>query len=300
MLRWSIKQRVNAVAGVMTAVLLKVARRFDHRRMSDFLAAVLRRIGPWLPEHRVGRANLTAAFPEKSPAEIEAILAGVWENLGRVAADFAHLDRIDIPTVDRPFSSSVEYEPRSFERFVRLRDSGQGSLIFTAHLGNWELPARIAAASGVKTAVLYRRPNIGAAAEAIAKIRHANMGILVPAAPDAPFRLAALLQEGVHVGMLVDQHFDRGVEVEFFGRRCKANPTLARLARHFDCPIQGIRLIRIGEHRFRAELTDAIPAVRDSSGKVDVQKTMQAVTTVVEQWVRETPEQWLWLHRRWR
>ena len=54
----------------------------------------MRRLGPWLPEHRVGRANLAAAFPEKSPAEIEQILRGVWDNLGRVGAEFAHLDRL--------------------------------------------------------------------------------------------------------------------------------------------------------------------------------------------------------------
>ena len=54
----------------------------------------MRRIGPWLPEHRIGRANLTAAFPEKSDAEIEEILRGVWDNLGRVGAEFAHLDRL--------------------------------------------------------------------------------------------------------------------------------------------------------------------------------------------------------------
>ncbi len=100
--------------------------------------------------------------------------------------------------------------------------------------------------------------------------------------------------------MLADQHFTMGIDVEFFGRRCKANPTLARLARRFDCPIHGTRAIRLPDHRFRLELTEALSVPRDAEGKIDVAKTMQMVTTIIEGWVREHPEQWLWLHRRWR
>jgi KDO2-lipid IV(A) lauroyltransferase len=90
------------------------------------------------------------------------------------------------------------------------------------------------------------------------------------------------------------------VKVTFFGRRTKANPFLARLARHVDCPIHGVRVIRLPERRFRIELTEAIEPVRDPSGQIDVTGTMQAITGVIEGWVREHPEQWLWLHRRWR
>jgi len=109
-----------------------------------------------------------------------------------------------------------------------------------------------------------------------------------------------MLEEGRHVGMLVDQHFTKGVEVTFFGRKCSANPLLASLARKIECPIHGVRVVRLPGHRFGAEITEALPPVRDAEGRVDVAGTMQAITDVVEAWVREHPEQWLWLHRRWR
>jgi Kdo2-lipid IVA lauroyltransferase/acyltransferase len=113
-------------------------------------------------------------------------------------------------------------------------------------------------------------------------------------------RAARALERGAHVGMPVDQHFTQGVDVIFFGRCCKANPLIARLARHFDCPIHGIRAIRLPQGRFRAEITEALEPPREKSGQIDVEATMQAITSVVESWVRERPEQWLWLHRRWR
>ena len=88
--------------------------------------------------------------------------------------------------------------------------------------------------------------------------------------------------------------------VTFFGRQTKANPLIARLARQVECPIHGVRMVRMPNHRFFVELTPEVPPVRDAEGKIDVQGTMQAITSVVEGWIREHPEQWLWLHRRWR
>jgi len=88
--------------------------------------------------------------------------------------------------------------------------------------------------------------------------------------------------------------------VIFFGRRCKANPMLARLAQHGEGPIHGVRMLRLGGRRFRGELTEALEVPRDPDGRLNIECTMQAITCVVEPWVRGHPEQWLWLNRRWR
>ena len=101
--------------------------------------------------------------------------------------------------------------------------------------------------------------------------------------------------------MLVDQHMVKGVDVVFFGRWAKANPLIAQLARHTEAAIRGVRVVRQQDgNSFWGELTEEISAPRDAEGKVDIQATMQVITGIVETWVREHPEQWLWLHRRWR
>jgi Kdo2-lipid IVA lauroyltransferase/acyltransferase len=292
------KAAADQAGGVLLTLILRAIRHLDRIWISDAFGRFMSRVGPWLPEHRIGRANLAAAFPEKSPAEIETILAGVWDNLGRVAAEFAHIDRL---TVGDPYHlPHVEFDTIAAERFDRVRDDGKPALVFAAHLANWELPAIMAAAFGLDAMVLYRRPNVGAIADAVIAIRQGAMGTLVPTDSNAPIRLARALEDGRHVAMLVDQYYVKGVDVTFFGRRCRTNPLIATLARHVDAPIYGTRIIRLPNGRFRGEITDEIPAVRDADGKVDVQGTMQAITAVVEGWVREHPEQWLWLHRRWR
>lgn len=298
--RDALKPVTDAVLGGIAVTVLRITRHFDPDRTSDAFAAIARAIGPWLPEHRTGRANLTAAFPEKSPAEIETILRGVWDNLGRVAAEFAHLDHIWGLESDHPGTGRIEIAPGTTEKFEALRNDGRGALIFASHLANWELPALAGPAYGLESAVLFRRPNIVAVDRAVQSIRMVNMGTMIANTHDAPLRLAQALQRGVHVGMLVDQYFGRGVDVTFFGRSTKANPLLARLVRQVEVPIHGVRIVRLPGRRFRAELSDEVKPVRDAEGRLDVAATMQAITAVIEGWVREHPEQWLWLHRRWR
>ena len=300
-LRDAAKPVTEAAVGALTVGMLRTTRYFDPDKTARFFGRATRFIGRRLREDRIGRANLKAAFPEKSPEEIETILEGVWDNLGRIGAEFAHLDHIWDYDTDHPEKPSrIEFSARTKELFDQLRDDGKPALFFACHLGNWELPALGAVAHGLDAAILFRRPNIESADRAIERIRAVKMGTLIPAGREAPIRLAQALQNGQHVAMLVDQYLTNGVEVNFFGRKTTANPMLARLRRQVECPIHGTRIIRLPNNRFRAELSEEVKPAFDASGQIDVQGTMQAITDVVEGWVREYPEQWLWLHRRWR
>ncbi len=296
-----LKSAGDAMLGHAFVGTIKTLRLVDRKRMARMASTVTRTFGPRLKEHKLAREQLVAAFPEKSPDEIETILTGVWDNLGRVAAEFAHIDRLHIVDPDRPGAEDITYSQRTFDLFHQLRLDDKPALLFTSHLANWELSAYVAAAYKLPLHILYRRPNIAAVDEAVRKSRENIMGTLVATGLDAPVKLLRVLESGGHVAVLVDQHYVRGVDVTFFGRTCKANPLIAQLAQHVDCPIHGARIVRLPDRdRFRIDLTEAIAPVRGADGKVDIQGTMQVITSVVEGWVREHPEQWLWLHRRWR
>jgi Kdo2-lipid IVA lauroyltransferase/acyltransferase len=300
-LKRATKRAANSAVGVVTIALLKLLRLTNPDTMGNIAGRFMRTVGPLLPENRIGRANLTAAFPEKSATEIDTILGGVWDNLGRIGVEFAHLDRLsDFDPWHPERAKRIEVRPSDLDRLLKILEQRRPAIVFAAHFGNWELPAVCAAACKVDTAVLYRRPNNPAIDKWLHNTRAAAMGTLIPTGLDAPMKLANALERGTHVGMLVDQYYSRGVDVTFFGRRTKANPLLARLARHFDCPIYGLRVVRLPGHRFRAELTEQVQPVRDADGKVDIAGTTQAIMSVIEGWIREYPEQWLWLHRRWR
>ena len=286
------------ILGRVVKWLIRLLRRADPDRASDFCGAVARRVGPFLPAHRVGRANLRAAFPEKDTGWIETTLAEAWENLGRVGGEYVHMARIWDFDMQRPNIGRIQTD--SVPLFDLLRDDGKPALCFAAHLANWELPAIAAAAHGLPSAVVYRMPNNKAVAKEIIRIRAPLMGRLIRTRAQAALEMAAALNAGEHLGMLVDQHFSRGVEVKFFGRRCKANPAVARLARRFDCPVIGVRVIRLPAHGFRIEGFGPYVLPRGDDGEIDVVAATQMITSIVEGWVRDHPGQYLWFHRRWR
>jgi Kdo2-lipid IVA lauroyltransferase/acyltransferase len=295
------KTLLDNVVGALTVGLLGGIKHTDRKRMANFAGALMRKIGPLLKEQRIGREQLRAAFPEKSDDEIERILTGVWDNIGRIAIEFAHLDEFCVEGFGRQTKDVITYPLESRERYDWIMSSGKAAIGFAGHLANWELPGIGAKLIGVKSAVLYRRPNIGAVNDVVVKLREPLMGELIPTGLDAPLRLARLLQSGVHVGMLADQHYSKGVEVTFFGRPCLANPLIAMLARQTELPIYGMRVVRKPDgNSFWGEISPPVEPVRDADGRIEIKGTMQAVTSVIERWIREYPEQWLWLHRRWR
>ncbi|MBX6375514.1 MAG: lipid A biosynthesis lauroyl acyltransferase [Acetobacteraceae bacterium] len=262
--------------------------------------AVARALGPLTPAHRIGRDNIRAAFPDLPEAERRRILREAWDNLGRTACEYVHMDAIWDFDLERPGAGRIEVSPEVVARYVALRDCGRPVLVFAAHLANWELPAVAAAKHGIRAAILYRTPNIAPVAREILRLRKEIMGTLIPAGITAPLRMVSALEQGMVVAMLVDQRFGRGPRVPFLGRPASTNPLIAELARRFDCPVHGTRAIRLPGGRFRLELTEALDLPRDAEGKIDVAGATAAITRVVEGWVREHPGQWLWMHRRWR
>ena len=137
-----------------------------------------------------------------------------------------------------------------------------------------ELPALAANAFGLKSLALYRPPAIPQIRRYVLIANSAD-GIAGADQSRRPAAIADELARGTHAGMLVDQYNSRGVDVTFFGRRTKANPLTARLARHVDCPIHGTRVVRLPGDRFRVDLTEAIEKPRDAQGEIDVAATMQ-------------------------
>ncbi len=292
----------RAGAAVMIGLiraLFAFLRLLGPERSSDLGGWLLRTASPLIPVNRVALANIRAAFPGMNEGEVRRIARGAWENLGRTAAEYAHLKTLfDYDYLNPDAPSRVEVA--GIEHFVALKDDAKPGLIFSAHLANWELPAICAQAYDLDTTAVFRAPNDPAIAAIVHEIRSGAMGGLAAAKQGAAFAMQGVLERDGHLGMLIDQHFTRGVIVPFMGRPALTNPIMGKFARRFECPVHGVRVIRLPNQRFKLELTPPLDLPRDAAGEIDVQGAMAMMTAVVEGWVREHPEQWLWMHRRWR
>jgi KDO2-lipid IV(A) lauroyltransferase len=263
----------------------------------NFADRVARRVGPWVGRHNVAVANLRKAYPEKSDGEIQAIASDMWGNMARLAAEYIFLDALF--DYDPKATKPGRVEVRGVDHFVEIAGEQKPHIIFTGHLGNFELLPVAAATFGMNITALFRPPNNPYLADYILSTRRSTMGSLLPSSTGASFALAAILEKGGNIGVLVDQKFSGGLATTFFGRPCESNRVLGTLARHYDCDVYPARCMRLPGNRFRLEIEDKLTLPRTASGSVDVHGTTQLLNDVVERWVREDPGQWMWFHKRW-
>jgi KDO2-lipid IV(A) lauroyltransferase len=291
---------LDAWRGHLVVLLLHLARSLplDAARTASVL--LIRTVGPMLKGHRVARMNLTHAFPEKSQAEIERILTGMWDNLGRIFAEYAHIDRLWDHDLNRTEPGHILIDETNRRRLEEFRKTKGPLLAFSAHVANWELMSWVCGSFEGAAGIVYRPTGIGPIDRKLLEMRVRSRASFIRADAKAYPVIKRMFQAGQCVGMLVDEHFARGVDVSFFGRTCKATPLPARYARQFGCAIRGARLIRQPDGRFRLELTEPLAAPRDAAGRVDVVATTQMIIAIIEGWIRDYPEQWLWIQNRWR
>src|SRR5438552_7146772 len=254
--------------------------------------ALARRIGPRLGVSNRARRNLHSALPQLSAPQIEAIVRGMWDNLGRVAAEYPHLRHI------RVFGPGNRVETRGLEHLDQALAAGRQVILFGGHLGNWEIAALAAGQRGLDIAQIYRAANNPLIDRRIARLRGGN-GELIPKGAIASRRAVAALRRGGHVSLLADQKLNEGIAVPFFGRPAMTAPALALLALHFDCAVLPARVERLRGARFRLSLYPPLDVPRTGDRDTDIMAMMTAVNATVEAWIRERPEQWFWVHNRW-
>src|SRR5216683_2309631 len=254
--------------------------------------ALARQIGPRLGISKRARRNLRAALPELSAREIERVLRGMWDNLGRVAAEYPHLPRVRI------FPAGGRVETSGVEHLDRAVAGGRPVIIFGGHLGNWEIAARAAGQYGIDVAQIYRAANNPLVDRMIARFRGTGSEF-IPKGAIASRRALAALRRGAHLTLLVDQKLNDGIPVPFFGRPAMTAPALALLALHFDCAVLPARVERLRGARFRLTIHPPLALPRSGNRTDDVAALMGAVNQTLECWIRERPEQWFWLHSRW-
>lgn len=285
-------------AGALRAGMALV-RRLGPGRADRLALWLARTVGPLTPENRMAAESIAQAFPDKSPEEQAAILRGAWENFARVLVEFVFLEEL-AAGFDPASPTEGRITVAGLDQFVALRDDGRPAIIFAAHLANWEILGVVAHKFGLASVLPFRAPGNVHLAEDVLAQREALMGKLVPNGRGASFEIAAALDRGDHLGMLVDQRISTGLNVPFFGRPALTNPMPAKLARQYDCPVHGARAIRLPGGRFHLELTPPVTLPRDAEGLIDVEGATRRINEIVEGWVREHPDQWFWMHNRWK
>ena len=280
------------------AVFFAAVRLLPVDAASALGGALARRIGPWLGISKRARHNLEAAMPELSAADVDRVIRGMWDNLGRVAAEYPHLPEIEVFPRGDFQKSSGRVAIAGIEHLDHAIAAGRKVIIFGGHLGNWEIAALAAGQYGIDVAQVYRAANNPLVDRMIARFRGAQSEF-IPKGAIASRRALAALRRGAHLTLLVDQKLNDGIPVPFFGRPAMTAPALGLLALHFDCAVLPARVERLRGAHFRLTIHPPLALPRSGNRTADVAALMGVVNQTLECWIREHPEQWFWLHRRW-
>jgi KDO2-lipid IV(A) lauroyltransferase len=246
-----------------------------------------RAIGPYLSAHRTARENLIKVFPKLKKNEINRILYKMWDHLGRVAAELTHIQgdeiikRIDIKGADN-FSKP-----------------GRAGFMFSGHIGNWELLACVAQASGRPVTGIYRGANNPIVNEMIEKIRSPRYVGMIPKGRQGAVKIVRSIKNNEVIAMLVDQKMNDGIPVPFFGFDAMTAPAIAELALRYDMPIVPANVIRKKGAHFECVVYPPLEYEKTGDNEKDVQTIMLAINKILEGWIRKHPEQWFWVHKRW-
>lgn len=291
---------MRAVGFWLEAALARAAlaglRALGPEAASNLGGAVLRFLGPWLPASTVAEGNLRRALPELDGPARQRIVRAVWENLGRVIAEFPHLAAL------RPNLQGPGFEIAGAEIVRALAARGGPMIFFSAHTGNWEMMPPIAAQYGIALSSFYRAPANPRIDALTATLRRRAMGMEVQNFPKgahgAKAAFAHLARRG-YLGILVDQKLNDGIEARFFGLPAMTTAAPATLALRFRAPVIPAHVERLGPARFRLVVEPPLALPETGDRAADIVALTQAINDHIEGWVRARPGEWLWLHRRW-
>ena len=253
-----------------------------------------RTVGPRVGVTNRARRNIALAMPELGKDEIERIVTGMWDNLGRTIAEYAHL-----PLFAKP-EERHRVEVVHAEMLRALAHSGNGGVFVSGHFANWEILPVVMQFEGLEGGEVYRHANNPYVNDWLIRLREkVTKAVQIPKGGPGARIIVRLMKENKFVAMLTDQKMNDGIETTFFGHRAMSTAAPAGLAVRYNDPVVPAWIERLEGASFRVTVYDPITARPDADPAADVLRITQELNDFLEARIRERPEQWLWLHDRW-
>jgi KDO2-lipid IV(A) lauroyltransferase len=251
-----------------------------------------RTVGPLSGAHKVATRNLKLAFPDKDEAWRAAMLKAQWDGLGRTFAEF--------PLMDKILPSTGRVEVVNQQRLFQIAAEKTPVVFVSGHLSNWEVMPAAIVDSGVVCEMTYRAANNPYVDERIKASRFRyGVRLFAPKGGDGARELLEGMKQGKSVALMNDQKFNNGVEGLFFGHPVRTAPGPSRLAIRFGTVLQPMSVQRTKGAHFRAVVHDPIHLPDTGDRSADIEAGVKLINAFMEDRIRERPEEWFWVHRRW-
>jgi len=263
--------------------------------IGSFLA---KSIGPLTSAHKIAQKNLNIAFPKLSKNEQAKILIGMWDNLGRTIAEMPHIHTMS----DKAFESRVT---RVTNSKIKNLSSKKATICVSGHFGNWETAARAIIPFNDKISIIYRDANNPFLNKEYLEMRNDRFSNIAKGHRGVRDIILAVKNKNF-VCFLADQKLNQGISVNFFNRPAMTAKAPVNLALKFGLPILLVHSIRTQGANFKVyidgpyELDDLVKNLDQHQSIEDKELVLtQKINDIIENWVKDNPSQWFWVHRRW-
>ena len=289
------KRIINAIKYFSQAIFIYLLYVFLRLLPLSWAAGIcafaLRTFGCLTFFNKVAKANLDLVFPEKSDGERNQILHGMWDNLGRTMAEYCHLDALG--------RNRDNITIKNYEILESLKSNDKGTFFVLGHFANWEIGNIITRNYGITINPVYRAPN-NFFVTPLYNIRQKGLlGELIPKGRQGAKRILSLLKEGKNIGILADQKMNTGVSIDLLGHPAMTLDSVAIFALMRKSPILMIQIKRTTGSKFEVTLHKSLEVIDTGDRDNDVRHILQQMNDIYSAWIREAPEQWLWIHDRW-
>ena len=267
-------------------------------KWSSFISGLIMVIiGPLTPPSFLAMRNLKKAMPELTFFQRFKIMLGMWNNLGKNIAEFVLINNISF----EEFEKYINIDDETRKNLQKIKNSKEGELIFTAHFGNWEIFSRIFEYLNVPASAIYRSLNNQYVDEMILKYRERNkMTELIPKGANGIMKLVRSLKEGRKIFMLVDQRLSNGLNVKFLNNDAKTTDSVAIFALKYNYKVYSAVVFRRSFSSFFDVKIEEFDVINTGNLKEDIEATTVKINEKVEEWIKLKPEQWFWVHNRWK
>ena len=275
-------------------LLTRTLRLLSVDNSASLCSFIAKKIGPYLRVTKTARKNLKRVYGNET--DIEKVINDLWDNYGRYIGEFPFINVLDSSELDK------RVKVIGLEKVEAFKKANQPFILFLGHQANWDFVIRKINDIYPKFGIAYRKANNPYVDREILKERENDQHItMIAKGPSGAKSIIKAIKSGASLAMLVDQKMNNGIEVPFFGFPAMTAPALAKISLQYKYPIVPLQIVRIGKSSyFELILHDPLKPLIDKDIEKSCYNIMLEINKILEQWIREKPEQWFWFHNRWK
>lgn len=263
-------------------------------KLSSFVGGkIVQFIGPLTKLDNIANSNLTKVFPNLSNKKISIIKNNMWNNIGRNTGELIFANKLN------PYLDKKKFSIIGKKYLEDLKKNKSGAILFSAHIGNWEICPLIITRRGERVTSIYRHANNPITEKIIQRLRK-GICLYAPKGPKGANTLFKVLRQKKYAAILADQKLNEGESIKFLGHPAKTATAIAELSIRLSVPIIPVHVERIKGVKFKYIVEKPIKIDSKEMNHDDkVKMILLKINNKIEKWILKNPEQWLWIHNRW-